>query len=1175
MDERERGHQAVLVELRLELLGECSVRLGQRPVPEAAFPRRKALSLLKLLALQPGYQIHRDRALEILWPDLSPDAAGSQLYKAVHHIRQALASADPPAPPDALLQLRGDTLSLAAPGGVATDVAEFEALARQALRSREIDMLQRAVGRYTGDLLPADLYEPWAIERRDTLREQFIDLLADLGEGLLTTGALAEAADALRQAIACDPTREAAHRGLMLVYARQGSRARALRQYRVCALTMERELGVDVSSGTAALYQEILADRVPRVEPTATGPALNLTLLPPLIGRQAELRAISVCLDQLARGHSSVLGLEGAAGIGKTRLAQEILRLGRRRHWHVLYGSAHEAEGQLPYLPFVEALRAALWTDPAGAELIPAELAVAMPEITASATIAIADPPAAQQALFAGVARFLAARARTASVILILDDLHAMDAGSLKLFHYLAREAAALPLCLVGIWRPDEPGASPAPAEMIGSLERRHILRRLPLAALSVDEHHALLAQELGGGHLDPRLATELYRFSEGNALFTREMARQLAADGGIVEAEGTWRFASGVGQAGAPSAPSIPRSLRALTKSRLASLSPAAAQLLQLAAIIGRDIPLPILERGLQAGEAGAALLDLLDEVLAAGLLAESGLTLRFPHPLLREAVYEQMVCARRSTLHGTVADVLEGLSTEAPGTVSVEAIAFHYRHAGNIGRAVHYLLLAGARAEAVYDHEGALGRYGEALALLQGDSIDRAPLPAEVQERIGDTYRAIGDVTRSLAAYRLALEAKVGEETAADHRRRFALHRKTSVNAILTLDMPAAAEHLALARANLGTDPLDEARILIAEALLAWHTHRFDTALQQAGQALAIAERLGARVEESQAYEMMALAHLPLGHWEEGLRCESRRHTPVWSPDIVVAIDAHLCLFQYTLHSAESLQDARSFIEAVVRQAELVGNQRCVAVCHFVLGSLAVLQGLPHLAAESLARALELHERVGSPAGVAYTLARQVELLAAAGIHAPVPRLVERGIEAAERASVRGHCATQVYTAGIRSRLAAGDDTGAATLVEAARAHDATCPPCPVCRVDLYEALAACSIEFGELELAQSHIDPALSLADLARNHPGRARLIRARGRIHAARGETAEAERCLLEAAGTFRRVGDQYDLARTFQTLAALAGRQDRAELLRQAEATLAAYRAVPLAAITGT
>ncbi len=1163
-------------ELRLTLLGEFSIWLGQRPVPEAAFARRKALSLLKLLALQPGYQLHREQVMEHLWPELTPDSAATQLYKAIHQARKALAVAGPPEPPDALLHLRGDVLGLSAPGGVSTDLAEFESQARQALTTRDLDPLHRAAGRYTGDLLPGDLYEPWVAERRETLRERYIDLLVELGEAYLEAGAVADAAEALRQAVARDATREDAQRGLMLAYARQGSRARALRQFRICTEAVARELGTDVSTETAALYHDILEERVQRAGLPGSGPATDLAMLPPLIGRRTELRVIGALLDRLARGRGAVLGVEGDAGIGKTRLAQEIQRLGWQRHWHVLFGTAHEQEGQMPYMPFVEALRGTLWHDPTGAELIPAELAVAIPEISASVLVSLPDRLAAQRALFAGVARFLAARARTAPIILVLDDLHAVDAGSLKLFSYLARETATLPLLLVGGWRPHEPGAAPALAETIASLERVQILQRLHLTALTAEEHRALVSQALGAGDVNPQLAAALYRLSEGNALFAREMARQLAADGGIVQVEGAWRFAGDPDPAGslAITASAIPPSLHALARHRMASLSPAAGQLLQLAAVAGRDIPLSLLERGMKGGEEGGSLLDLVDELLAAGVLTEVGLTFRFPHPLLREAVYEQLSQARRAMLHGVVAGVLETLQADAPGSTPVEAIAFHYRQAGDTRRAVHYLLQAGARAEAVYDHDGALSRYGEALALLQrSQHRDRAPLLAEVHERTGDTHRAIGDVARAHEQYLQAVEALAGQEAEApfERGRRFNLYRKIAVGAILNVDMPVAAEHLALARALGGADAADEARLLIADALYAWYGHQYDMALQHASRALVIAERVGARAEISQAYEMLAIAHLPLGHWEEGLRCELRWQTSGWSLDTMVAVDAHLCLYLHAFQGEESLQHTRRFIETLARQSATAGNQHCLAVCHFVLGNLALHQGLPAAAAENFARALALHEQIGSQAGVAYTLAQQVELLTAAGVYAPAARLIERGIEAASRASLRDHSLRQLYAAGIRNRSQAGNAGGATALIEAATTHAATCPPCAVCEVEICEALATFHLMAGEPDEAWRCIERARQLSGYAQSRPGRARLARVRGQIHAARDETAEAVRCLLEAADLFGAAGDHYDLALTLRALAALEDGRDRTDAHRQAEVILARYVAPSLAA----
>ncbi|HEX2281459.1 MAG TPA: BTAD domain-containing putative transcriptional regulator [Thermomicrobiales bacterium] len=1151
--------------LRLALLGGFRIWLDGQPVPESAFPRRRPMSLLKFLALQSGYRAHREQVLEALWPDLRPDSAGAQLYKAVHHARQALAVTRPSDAPDDILFLRGEVLGLAASTDVTVDVEDFEELARQALGSRDPDLLRQAIDLYHGDLLPSDLYEPWTTERRDALRETLTDLLVDLGETRLGNGALAEAADALRQAVTRNTTREDAHRGLMLVYARQGNRSRALRQYESCVNALRSELGVPVAPETQTRYDDIRAGRVQQVEVSRDVPTAGPPVQPPIVGRQPELRLITSLLNGLGAGHGAVLGLEGEAGIGKTRLAQEIARLGWQRHWHVLYGAAHEQEGQPPYLPVVEALRQALWIDPAGADLIPGELAGAIPEIPVpAATTGVTDRLAAQSALFAGVLRFLNQRAQSAPVILILDDLHAVDDGSLKLFHYLARETANLPLLLVGSWRQNDPLANPNLAGITGNLEREHLLRCLALDPLTEREHQSLLEQALMGGIVDPALAGRLYHSSEGNALFALEMARQLASDGRIRVTGGRWRLET----AGPEAVPAVPRSLRALAARRLQMLSAGAVGLLQLAATIGRDIPLTALEHGMtSAGLAAEPFLDLIDETLRSGMLVESGLDLRFPHALLREAIYDRMSLARRTALHTAVAGVFETLN------MPVEAIAYQYRRAGNTDRAIHYLIQAGDRAEAVYDHDDALTHYGDALAMLDNEpTTDHEHQRSLLLERVGDVRRAIGDVERSLDAYLQALDAHPHTDQEPDRRRRFTLHRKITLGAILTVNIPVAAEHLAHARELTGTDPVDRAQQSIAEALFHWHTLSFESAIEHASEALRIAERAGANVEASQACEMLAIAHMPLGNWQESLAYELRRQTADWSPEIVVAIDAHMCLYQYKLHNEESLQQVRRFIEEIAQQSTSVGNLRCLAVCHFVLGNLAMLQGQPLDAVASLERSMELHERIGSPAGMAYTIAQQAALLTAAGVHAPVPQLVERGVDVAGRASIRDHCLTQLYTAGIRSLLETGDLAGAGALAGTAKAHDDESAPCAVCRVDLYEALAAHQLATGSPETAMAYIDGALQLADYAHNAPGRATLVRMRGHVHRANDELVEAERCFAEAAQIFLSVGDHYDLARTLHSMGTLDDAPGRDALRVQADEVLRRYRDPALAAV---
>jgi DNA-binding SARP family transcriptional activator len=1137
------------VSIHLSLLGGFSVRLDSQAVPEAAFARRKARSLLKLLALRPGYQLHRYQAMDLLWPNLSPRGAAAQLYKAVHHIRQAFATVYSELPPEALLEIRGEVLSLKAPGGIHTDVEEFEEVAQAAIRDRNLTLLQKAVAAYRGDLLPTDLYEEWTLEYRDALQERFLELLVKLGEDYLAAGYPAEAGDVFRQVLSREPTREEAHRGLMRVYAARSDTARALHQYQLCKEVLVDELGVDPSTETTQLYQDILRGEVRPLQLSRSLPNTKPIPLPPLVGRRSESETISTLLERLGSGEGSVLGIEGSAGIGKTRLIQEILQIGRGRGYQVLIGRTPELEGPSPYTPFVEGLRMALREDLTDADLIPSELAAAIPELPPTAQpVGSADRVAAQNALFAGVLRFLAARAQDVPVILILDDLHVADEGSLKLFHYLARQASSQALLLVGTWRPHEPGAAPALETAISSLKRQNLLHLLTLAPLSKIEHRALLERVLKGS-MDDRLADEVYRFSEGNPLFASEIAHQLAATDQISLREGMWRIAS---QETLPlpsslqtlfgrylARLSLPPSLQTLLSRHLKSISPAALRLLQLAAVAGREVSLPVLEAGMDGDREPAPLLDLLDEVLEARLLEETGLSYSFPHPLLREAIYQQMSEARRRVLHGQAARALEMLYRDDP-EMPIEATAYHYLQVGEVEQAVRYLIRAGDRAEALYAHDDALLRFEEALSLLEeGITLELMRLSAEVQERIGDVHRATGNVARSVEAYQAALEVLSLANIEPSEGPQSTLHRKIALDAILTTDMVTAAEHLGRAREMLDPDSLEEARLLIAQALFDWHRNALEEAVQHALRALEIAEAAGAQVEVTQACEMLALAYLPLGNWEEGLKYELRRQVAGWSPDVVVATDGHLCLWEYHVHGDEPYQKAQEFIETVAEHATAVGDLRCVAVCHYAVGSMAFLRGHLEPAAQNLAQALELNRRIGSPAGVAYTLARQASLSTAQGDAEVGWTLVQQGLEVAQQTAVWDHSLQRLYGTGIWNRLEVGDLANAGGLVEAAKRLEEERRVCTVCSLQLYPALAAFHLASGNLETAWAYSEKAQQLAEMSHNRAGQALVLRVRGEIHAARGETNEARTCLARAADIFRELDQPYDLTQALR------------------------------------
>jgi predicted ATPase/DNA-binding SARP family transcriptional activator len=334
--------------LRVYLLGGFAVSVAGRRLPDDAWSLRRAAALVKLLALAPGHRLPRDQIVDALWPDADPAAAANSLHRALYVARRAL---EPTAARgSAYLRLAGDVLSLQAPGGLWVDVDAFTVAASAARRDRDPAAYWTAVERYTGDLLPDDAYEDWAADRRETLRQEHVALLLALANVCREQGEPEQAIAALRRLVAHEPAHEAAHRGLMRLYAEAGQGDRALQQFQHLREALARDLDAAPDAESQRLYDQILAHREhrrgeagrpgsrgertaapvpprPRATPTPpvagpTPPASNLpAALSSFIGRECELAEVRRLL-----GETRLLTLTGAGGVGKTRLALEAAR---------------------------------------------------------------------------------------------------------------------------------------------------------------------------------------------------------------------------------------------------------------------------------------------------------------------------------------------------------------------------------------------------------------------------------------------------------------------------------------------------------------------------------------------------------------------------------------------------------------------------------------------------------------------------------------------------------------------------------------------------------------------------------------------------------------------------------------------------------------------------------
>jgi len=238
---------------------------------------------------------------------------------------------------------------------------------------------------------------------------------------------------------------------------------------------------------------------------------------------------------------------------------------------------------------------------------------------------------------------------------------------------------------------------------------------------------------------------------------------------------------------------------------------------------------------------------------------------------------------------------------------------------------------------------------------------------------------------------------------------------------------------------------------------------------------------------------------------------------------------------------------EQAEAFIDAVADRSRVVGNLRCLAVCHYAHGAMAAARGDAEAAAHSLDAAVELNERIGSPAGLAYALATRAELRSAAGDLDGGWEDVLRGLEASGQASIRDHCLMSNQAAGIRNRVPAGDLERAASLVRDALAADDEAGPCFICRPELYAAVASFHLATGAQGEATEWIERALALAEVGEFRPGMAGALLVRGRIEAAQGEPERARDSLQRAAEIFGELGHQADVSRARDALAALPTR----------------------------
>jgi len=612
----------------------------------------------------------------------------------------------------------------------------------------------------------------------------------------------------------------------------------------------------------------------------------------PLVGRDAELAALRRLLlapeqqgsARLAtRKQTAAIPLDtqrqpqcmmvmGEAGLGKTRLAEEISRDAQDRGWLVAWSRSYAQESSIPYRAWIDILRgiiaAAPWPRQA-LEMNPrlAHLSVLLPELAptmgdhtigdpstptrGAATFSRPAPPEQeQQRLWEAMLEFFEIAVDHAPLLVTLDDIQWADTGSCELLGYLTRRLSGRPAVFLATCRNTELTPRHPLRQLLAHMQREHTVSTLPLLPLNAEQIGVMLS------HFDvpENVAIDIQQQASGNPFFAEELAYAYASRSQVAERrERQGRHSRDV---------TLPRSIAAALDSRVGRLSVPCQSLLGDAAVLGGSFDLhTIVTMQLESGDVGRAdedsALDMLDEAVHAGVIGEEGkgdnISYHFWQPLLVSHLYERLSATKRALLHRRAADILR----RAYANREEQGAAVIVRHlaagGGEAQQIVQYAEMAGNAAYALSVYPEAERYYRLAVEHLKPEASERTHL-ALLLERLGECLRIQGQYEEARQSYEQALDGR-GHESAIN---RAATADEPQVDALLwseigwtwyyagdyarTRDYIERGERV-LQEANISDGPA-WARLFFLRGYVLWQEGRFDEARQAANRALALFE-------------------------------------------------------------------------------------------------------------------------------------------------------------------------------------------------------------------------------------------------------------------------------------------------------------------------------------------
>ncbi len=689
-----------------------------------------------------------------------------------------------------------------------------------------------------------------------------------------------------------------------------------------------------------------------------------------LVGREAELTQLRNLLDDALQGRGHIVFIAGEAGIGKTRLVDELVSYAQDMGVLFVQGRCLYREGTDPYLPFTDALREAsskLATLDAEGDSLPLTFSTGMGAAKDLGPMGVAaleegsgsgaaahsrvldlaeelrriDVGRERDRMYETVSSMLLEMARRRPILLFLDDLHWADNATLQLLGYVVRSIRGARVLLVAAYRPEELApvrGQPHPlTEAMARINREGISATLVLRRLDQRETRHLLSFSLNRTDFPEGFVEMVFRQTEGNPYFLEEVMKSLSDQGVINPRDSQWH------QKVDMTSLSIPSSVRAAITQRIGRLEPSAARTLQNASVLGQDFDFDVLSAISDLSEDD--LVEALDRLIASGLIVEETTGEReryhFSYTIIREVAYENLSRTKRRLLHRKAAEAIEKVHRGRLDEV-IFPLAYHFSSAGDLTRSAGYFAEAGRKALKSFAPDEAARYYRRSLDALEKLETNprRLRLEEEVLVSLGNVLYTTGEWDEAVEDFNEAI--KLCEETGNDGLRALS-HLRLGEIGEKRSDWTAAAEGLgrALEIYERIKDVSGQANVHRALMTMGWRQGEYEKAMEEGRRGLLLLDKSGDKYITAMTVITLGAVYYDTGdlaksrqYYEEGLALAQEVGDPLETARALESLgnldmrdgrlDAALGLFEKSIDAANSSGNIRQVGYALASAGE-----------------------------------------------------------------------------------------------------------------------------------------------------------------------------------------------------------------------------------------------------------